>query len=167
MTLRLRLIPSKEITIEAKEEAHRMRSEVDREVRDRRNEINRLEKRILSKEESIDRKLDNIEKKEESITNREHKLIEKEKELDGFIEKQVKELERVSGYTSEEAKAILLQSLEKEIRHDASVMIKEIEAKAKDEADEKAKEIITGAIQRCAADQVAESTVSVVNLPER
>ena len=155
----------KEITIEAKEEAHRMRSEVDREVRDRRNEINRLEKRILSKEESIDRKLDNIEKKEESITNREHKLIEKEKELDGFIEKQVKELERVSGYTSEEAKAILLQSLEKEIRHDASVMIKEIEAKAKDEADKKAKEIITGAIQRCAADQVAESTVSVVNLP--
>lgn len=155
----------KEITIEAKEEAHRLRSDVDKEVRDRRNELNKLEKRVLSKEESIDRKLDNIEKKEESITNREHKLIEKEKELDGFIEKQMKELERVSGYTAEEAKAILLQSLEKEVRHDASIMIKDIEAKAKDEADKKAKEIIIGAIQRCAADQVAESTVSVVNLP--
>jgi ribonuclease Y len=155
----------KEITIEAKEEAHKLRSEVDKEVRDRRNEMNRLEKRLLSKEESIDRKLDNIEKKEEGIAKKEQQLSAKETELDGFIEKQVKELERVSGYTSEEAKAILLQSLEKEIRHDASIMIKDIESKAKDEADKRAKEIITGAIQRCAADQVAESTVSVVNLP--
>ena len=155
----------KEITIEAKEEAHRMRSDVEREVRDRRNEMNRLEKRLISKEESIDKKLENIERKEESITNTEHRLAAKEAELDGFIEKQLHELERVSGYTAEEAKAILLSNLEKEIRHDASVMIKEIETKAKDEADKKAKEIITGAIQRCAADQVAESTVSVVNLP--
>ncbi|MGP1441857.1 MAG: ribonuclease Y [Anaerovoracaceae bacterium] len=155
----------KEITIEAKEEAHRLRSDAEREVRDRRNEMNRLEKRLISKEESIDKKLENIEKKEESITNKEHRIKAKEEELDGFIDKQIKELERVSGYTSEEAKAILLSNLEKDIRHDASLMIKEIEAKARDEADKKAKEIVVGAIQRCAADQVAESTVSVVNLP--
>lgn len=155
----------KEITIEAKEDAHRLRNEAEREVRERRNEMNRLEKRLISKEESIDKKLENIEKKEESITNKEHRLKAKEEELDGFIDKQIKELERVSGYTSEEAKAILLSNLEKDIRHDASIMIKEIEAKARDEADKKAKEIVVGAIQRCAADQVAESTVSVVNLP--
>lgn len=155
----------KEIEIEAKEEAHKMRSDVEREVRERRNEMTRLEKRLISKEESIDRKLENIEKKEESITNKEHRIAAKEEELDSFLDKQVKELERISGYTSEEAKAILLSNMEKDIRHDASVMIKDIEAKARDEADKKAKEIITGAIQRCAADQVAESTVSVVNLP--
>ncbi|MCI8285024.1 MAG: ribonuclease Y [Firmicutes bacterium] len=155
----------KEIEIEAKEEAHKMRGDVEREVRERRNEMTRLEKRLISKEESIDRKLENIEKKEESITNKEHRIAAKEEELDSFLDKQIKELERISGYTSEEAKAILLSNLEKDIRHDASVMIKDIEAKARDEADKKAKEIITGAIQRCAADQVAESTVSVVNLP--
>ncbi|MBQ8563477.1 MAG: ribonuclease Y, partial [Firmicutes bacterium] len=105
------------------------------------------------------------EKKEESITQKEQSLINKQKELDGFINKQMEELERISGYTSEEAKAILLSNMEKEIRHDASIMIKEIESKAKEEADKKAKYIITGAIQRCAADHVAESTVSVVNLP--
>ena len=96
-----------------------MRSDVEREVRNRRNEMNRLEKRLISKEESIDKKLENIEKKEESITNTEHRLAEKEAELDGFIEKQLHELERVSGYTVEEAKALLLSNLEKEIRHDA------------------------------------------------
>ena len=155
----------KEITIEAKEEAHRLRKEVDKEVRDRRNEINRLEKRMVSKEESLDKKLDSIEKKEESITNKQHKLEEKEKELDSFIDEQRKELERISGLTPEQAKSILLKSLEKDIRHEASILIKDIEAKTKDEADKKARDIITGAIQRCAADQVAETTVSVVNLP--
>ena len=155
----------KEITIEAKEEAHRLRSEADRDIRERRNEMNRLEKRLLSKEETIDRKLENIEKKEEKIAKKERSITAKEEELDGFIEKQIRELERVSGYTSEEAKALLLSELEREIRHDASLMIKDIESKAKEEADKRAKKIIVGAIQRCAADQVAESTVSVVNLP--
>lgn len=155
----------KEITIEAKEEAHKMRNEIEREVRERRAEIQRSEKRFIQKEESIDRKINNIEKKEESITQREQSLIDKQKELDGFIEKQIKELERISGYTVDDAKAILLSNVEKDIRVEASVMIKEIELKAKDEADKKAKEIITGAIQRCAADHVAESTVSVVALP--
>ena len=155
----------KEITIEAKEEAHRMRSEVEREIRERRAEIQRSEKRLIQKEEGIDRKTENLEKKEESITNKEQLLIEKQHELDGFITKQIEELERISGYTVEEAKNILLSNIEKEIRYEASIMIKDIESKAKEEADKKAKEIITGAIQRCAADHVAESTVSVVQLP--
>ena len=132
----------KEITIEAKEEAHKMRSEVEREVRERRAEIQRSEKRLIQKEEAIDRKTENLEKKEEGITNKEQTLIEKQHELDGFISKQIEELERISGYTVEEAKNILLSNIEKEIRYEASVMIKDIESKAKEEADKKAKEQI-------------------------
>ena len=155
----------KEITLEAKEDAHRMRTDIEREVRERRTEIQRSERRLIQKEESIDRKLDNIEKKEESITKHENEILKKKKELDGFLQKQIEELEKVSGLTAEEAKALLLDEIEKDVRHEAAVMIKDIEYKAKDEADKRAKEIITGAIQRCAADHVAESTVSVVNLP--
>ncbi len=155
----------KEYILEAKEEAHKLRSDADREIRERRSEISKSERRLIQKEESIDRKLENIEKKEESITNKEQGIIAKRKELDSVVEKQMEELEKISGYSVEEAKAILLENTEKEIRYEASVMIKEIESKAKDEADKKAKEIITGAIQRCAADHVAESTVSVVPLP--
>ena len=155
----------KEITLEAKEEAHRMRTDVEREVRERRAEIQRSERRLIQKEESVDRKLDSIEKKEESITKHENEILKKKKELDGFLAKQIEELEKVSGLTAEEAKALLLDEIEKDVRHESAVMIKDIEYKAKEEADKKAKEIITGAIQRCAADHVAESTVSVVNLP--
>lgn len=155
----------KEITLEAKEEAHRMRSDVEREVRERRAEIQRSEKRLIQKEEAIDRKTENLERKEEGITKKEQTLKDKEHELDGFIEKQMAELERISGYTVDEAKQILLSNVEKEVRFEASVMIKDIESKAKEEGDKKAKEIITGAIQRCAADHVAETTVSVVPLP--
>lgn len=155
----------KETILEAKEEAHRLRSEAERDARERRAEIQRSERRLIQKEESLDKKIENIEKKEESITKKEQILIDKQKELDGFLARQMEELERISGYTVEEAKAILLANTEKEVRHEASIMIKEIETKAKEEADKKAKYIITGAIQRCAADHVAESTVSVVNLP--
>ena len=155
----------KEMTLEAKEEIHRMRSEAERDVRERRGELQRQEKRLNQKEDYIDKKVENIERKEESITNKENNLIEKGKELDKVIEREMAELEKISGYSVEEAKEILLANTEKEIRHEASVMIKDIEAKAKEEADKKAKEIITGAIQRCAADHVAESTVSVVPLP--
>ena len=155
----------KEMTLEAKEEIHRMRSEAERDVRERRGELQRQEKRLNQKEDYIDKKVENIERKEERITNKEHNLIEKGKELDKVIEREMAELEKISGYSVEEAKEILLANTEKEIRHEASVMIKDIEAKAKEEADKKAKEIITGAIQRCAADHVAESTVSVVPLP--
>ena len=155
----------KEITLEAKEEAHRMRSDAERDIRERRAEIQRSEKRLIQKEESLDRKIENLEKKEESITRKEQKITEKEQELDGFLEKQREELERISGYTAEEAKQLLLSNVEKDVRYEASLMIKDIESKAKEEADKKAKEIITGAIQRCAADHVAETTVSVVPLP--
>ncbi|MCL1982908.1 MAG: ribonuclease Y [Clostridiales bacterium] len=155
----------KEITIEAKEEAHRVRSEAEREIRERRTEIQRAEKRLIQKEESLDNKIENIEKKEESITNKEQKLIDRQKELDGFVEKQREELERISGYSVEDAKAILLANTEKEIRYEASVLIKRTLDEAKEEADKRAREIIVGAIQRCAADHVTESTVSVVPLP--
>ncbi len=155
----------KEITLEAKEEAHRMRTDVEREVRERRAEIQRSERRLIQKEESVDRKLENIEKREESITRHENEILEKKRELEGFVARQIEELEKISGLTADEAKALLLDEIEKDVRHDASLMIKDIESKAKEEADKKAKEIITGAIQRCAADHVAESTVSVVALP--
>ena len=155
----------KEITLEVKEEAHRMRTDVEREVRERRAEIQRSERRLIQKEESVDRKLENIEKREESITRHENEILEKKRELEGFVARQIEELEKISGLTADEAKALLLDEIEKDVRHDASLMIKDIESKAKEEADKKAKEIITGAIQRCAADHVAESTVSVVALP--
>ena len=155
----------KEYILEAKEEAHKLRNDADRDIRERRAEISKSERRLIQKEESIDRKLENIEKKEESITNKEESIKNRQKDLERVIEQQKEELEKISGYSVEEAKAILLANTEKEIRSEAAVMIKDITAKAKDEADKKAKEIITGAIQRCAADHVAESTVSVVPLP--
>lgn len=155
----------KEAILEAKEEAHRLRSDAERDARERRAEIQRSERRLIQKEETIDRKLENVERKEESITQKEQAIINKQKDLDTVISKQLEELERISGYTVDEAKAILLSNVEKEVRHDASLMIKDIESKAKEEAEKKAKNIITGAIQRCAADHVAESTVSVVALP--
>jgi ribonuclease Y len=155
----------KELIVEAREEVHQLKAEVDREVKERRAEIQRAEKRIIQKEESIDRKTENLERKEENFQKKEQNLINKENELDAQLERQIAELERISGYTAEEAKQLLLSNLEKEIRVEASIMIKDIEAKAKEEGDKKAKEIISGAIQRCAADHVAESTVSVVPLP--
>ena len=155
----------KEAILEAKEEAHRVRSEAERDARERRSEIQRSERRLIQKEESLDRKIENIEKKEESITRTEQSIVNKKKDLENVIAKQTEELERISGYTVDEAKSILLANTEKDVRHEASIMIKEIESKAKEEADKKAKYIITGAIQRCAADHVAESTVSVVSLP--
>lgn len=155
----------KEAILEAKEEAHRLRSEAERDARERRAELQRSERRLIQKEESLDKKIENIERKEESITQKEQSLINRQKDLDRVISKQMEELERISGYTVEEAKAILLANTEKEVRHEASIMIKDIESKAKEEADKKAKYIITNAIQRCAADHVAESTVSVVSLP--
>ena len=155
----------KEITLEAKEEAHRLRTDAERDAKERRMEIQRAEKRLAQKEESVDRKLENIDRKVENISKQEHELQEKRKELDSFLAKQIEELEKISGMTAEEAKQLLLAEIEKDVRHDASVMIKDIESKAKEEADRRAKEIISGAIQRCAADHVAESTVSVVALP--
>lgn len=155
----------KEIILEAKEDAHRMRNDLEREIKERRAEIQRSERKILQKEDTLDKKLEGIEKKEANINKQNEEIARKNKELDGFLQKRIEELEKVSGYTSEEAKEYLLAEIEKDVRHDASVMIREIESKAKEEADKKAKYIITGAIQRCAADHIAESTVSVVALP--
>lgn len=158
-------VMKKTLVLEAKEEAQRLKAEVERELKERRTEIQGSEKRIIQKEESLDKKSENLERKEENFQKKEQDLAEREKELGDHLAKQIAELERISGYTSEEAKQLLLVNLEKEIRVEASIMIKDIEVKAKEEGDKKAKEIITGAIQRCAADHVAESTVSVVPLP--
>ncbi len=155
----------KEISIEAKEEAHKLRTDVDKEIKDRRAEMTRLERRLIQKEETIDKKIENLEKREDQMTHKEHKISAKENELNTFIEKQIEELERISGLSSEDAKTLLLSNVEKEVRHEASVMIKDIEQKAKEEGEKKAREIITNSIQRCAADHVAETTVSVVPLP--
>ncbi len=155
----------KEIKLEAKEDARRIKVEVDKEIKERRSEIQKSEKRLIQKEETVDRKIENIEKKEENISRKEKELLVKNKELDEFKKKQILELERISGYSQEDAKRLLLESLEKEIKVEASVLIKDIETKAKEEADKKAKEIIINAVQRCAADHVAETTVSVVALP--
>ncbi|ADL51804.1 ribonuclease Y [Clostridium cellulovorans] len=155
----------KEAILEAKEDVHRLRAEFDKELRDRRNEVQRLERRNIQKEESLDKKIESIEKKEENITKKINALNEREQSIDALYELQAKELERLSGLTSEEAKEELLDKLRKEIKHEAAVMIKDVETKAKEEADKRAREIITTAIQRCAADHVAESTVHVVALP--
>ncbi len=155
----------KEKLIEAKEEVHQLRSELEKEVRERRNEVQRHEKRVLQKEETLDRKSDNLEKKEEQLSKKLKESSDKQAEIEKLFDTQVQELERISGLTIEEAKSQLLADIEKEVKHDAVVMIKDIEGKAKEEGTKKAREIIAYAIQKCAADYVAESTVSVVNLP--
>ena len=124
-----------------------------------------MERRILQKEESLDKKLDNIEHKEEALHRKEADLAQSREKIEALYEKQMAELERISGMTFEEAKNILLTNVEQEIRHETAIMVKEMEQQAKDDAEKKAKEIISSAIQRCAADHVAETTVSVVALP--
>ena len=155
----------KEALAEARDEAHQLRQDAEKDIRERREDVKKSERRINQKEEAIDKKLESIEKKEEEIQRRQQSLKDKEKNLDDLAQKQIAELERISGCTAEEAKQMLLKDLEKEIRHEASVMIRDVEAKAKEEADTKAKNIIVGAIQRMAADTVAENTISVVQLP--
>jgi len=155
----------KEKVLEAKEEIHKLREEYEGELKSRRAEVTKAERRIQQKEENIDRKLESIEKRENGLTKREQSMNEKHKEIDAYIQKQVEELERISGYTREEAKHLLLQELETEIRKEASDMIVSVESEAKEEADKRAREIITTAIQRYASDQVTETTVSVVSLP--
>ena len=155
----------KEAILEAKEEVHRLRNDLDRDSRERRNEIQRLERRILQREESLDKKSDLLEKKEETINKRLQEIDQMEENVQQLYVKRREELERISNLTTEEAKEILLGEVRKEVSHDAALLIKEIESKAKEEADKKSREIITTAIQRCAADHVSESTVHVVALP--
>ncbi|GAA0122075.1 MULTISPECIES: ribonuclease Y [Clostridium] len=155
----------KEAILEAKEEVHRLRTDFEKESRERRNEVQRLERRTIQREESLDKKSAVLEKKEEILNKKQQEVEILEASIQGLYTKQREELERLSGLTSDEAKQILLDEVRKEIKHEAAVMIKEVEQKAKEEADKKAREIITYAIQRCAADHVAESTVHVVSLP--
>ena len=155
----------KEKILEAKEETHRLKSDLENEIRDRRKEVEKSERRILQKEENIEKKLENIERREDGLSKRERSMNEKHQKIDEYLAKQREELEKISGYTQEEAKQILLDEVEKDIRKDASAMITQVETEAKDEAAKRAREIVTMAIQRCAADQVAETTVSVVPLP--
>ncbi|MGE5629427.1 MAG: ribonuclease Y [Solirubrobacterales bacterium] len=155
----------KEAILEAKEEMHKLRNDFDKESKDRRNEIQRLERRLLQREESIDKKSDMLEKREENLNKKQLQIEETVASVQELYTKQREELQRLSGLSSEEAKQILLEEVNKEIKHETALMIKEVEAKAKEEADKKSREIITCAIQRCAADHVAETTVHVVALP--
>ncbi len=162
----------KEALVEAKEEIYKLRSETERELRERRSELQKQENRLLQKEENLDRKgeiLDKremaLEKKEEALNQRQQHIEEMESKVEEMVRKELAELERISGLTKEEAKAIILERVEKELSHDIAVMVKEYENRGREEAMKKAKNIIALAIQRCAADHVAETTVSVVNLP--
>lgn len=155
----------KEKLLEAKEELHTLRADLEQETRERRGELQRLERRNLQKEETLDKKTAAIEKKEDKLQNKMKQLENREGAVEKLYQDQLNELEKISGLTTEEAKNQLLMDIEKEVRHDAVVLVKEIEGKAKEEAEKKAQEIIAIAAQKCAADFVAESTVSVVNLP--
>ena len=155
----------REATVEAKEEILKARGEFDKEVKDRRNEIQRQENRLNSKEENLDRKLENLERKEENVTARIAQLEREKVELDGLKNSQLELLERISGLTTEEAKRYLIEQLEDDVTHEQALKLKEIQARYKEEAETYAREQIALAIQRCAADHVAEATVSVVPLP--
>lgn len=155
----------KEAILEGKEEVHKLRSDAEKESRERRNEIQRLERRLIQREESLDKKVDSLQKKEDAMNERVAEIDAREAEVQELHEKRREELERISGLSSEEAKKILLDEVKKEVTHDAALMIKDIETRAKEEADKKARNIITTAIQRCAADHVSETTVQVVALP--
>jgi ribonuclease Y len=155
----------KEILIEAKDETHKLRNELERETRERRAELQKTEKRLFKKEETLDSKSLNIEKKEDSLQRKIKEVEFKQLRLTAIHEKQNEELERISGLTTEEAKEILINNIKKEAEQEAALVVKEIEKDAKENAERKAREIITYAVQKCSADHVAETTVSVVDLP--
>lgn len=155
----------REAILEAKEEIHAMRSEAERENRERRNEMQRLERRLLQKEETLDRKLESLEKREETLLKKDQELSQLRGQLNELMEKQTAELERISGLTTEEARELLLNNVREEVKREAAMIIKEAEAQARETAEKRAREIVTTAIQKCAADIVAETTVSVVPLP--
>ena len=155
----------REALLEAKEEALKMKNDSEREARDRRTEVQRYEKRVLAKEESVDKKAEALERRETSLTAKEEDLKKKRAEADRLLGQRVQELERISGLTSEQAKDYLLKTVEDEVKIDTAKLYKELESRAREDAGKKAKEYIVTAIQRCAVDYVAESTISVVQLP--
>jgi ribonuclease Y len=155
----------KEKIILAKEEIQKERAELDKEIRERRAETQKQEKRLVQKEESLDKKLENLEKREQQLLEKVADIDRQKAELDNFKQKQIEELEKISGMSKVDAKQYLLDLLKDSITHDSAVMIREMETKARDEAEKKAKELITYAVQKCAADHTSETTVSVVPLP--
>ena len=155
----------KESLLEIKEESIKNKNELEKETKERRAELQRYEKRVLSKEEALEKKADAIEKREAGFTAKEEQLRQREAKVEELSKQRVQELERISGLTSEQAKEYLLKTVEEDVKHDTAKMVKELEAQAKEEADKKAKEYVVTAIQRCAADHVAETTISVVQLP--
>jgi len=156
---------AKEMLLEAKEESIKTKNEAEKDAKERRNELQRLEKRLLQKEEVLERKIDDAQKKEDQVKKKEEKLDTKQQEVDEAIANQHKELERIAGMTKDEAKQSLIASIEQEAKFESAKMVRDIELRAKTEADRKAKDILASAVQRCAVDHVAETTVSVVNLP--
>ena len=155
----------REAILEAKEEIHKLRTELDNEIRERRQEQQRVDKRLMQKEETLDRKLESAEKKEEILRHKEAELEAANQEIQKLHQQQIAELERLSGLSRDEARELLLRNIEKEARHEAAQLIKDIENETKQEAEKRAREIISRSIQRYAADHVAETTVSVVSLP--
>lgn len=155
----------KEALLEVKEESLKSKNELEKETKERRAELQKYERRVQSKEESLDKKLDAVEKRDLSITKKEEELSKAKQKVDELEQKRQQELEKISGLTSEQAKEYLLKTVEDEVKHDTAVMIKTYESRAKEEAEKKAKECIVSAIQRCSVDHVAESTISVVQLP--
>lgn len=155
----------KETVLEAKEEVYKLKSDNEREMRDRRAEQQRTERRLLQREETLDKKMDGLEARESALVTKQKEIEATEQSINEIHDKQLKELETISGLSMDEAKEILLNNVEREARHSAAIMLRDIEAKTKEEADKRARNIISLAIQRCAADQVAETTVSVVPLP--
>ena len=155
----------REITLEAKEEIQKARAEFEKELKERRGEISRQERRIAQKEETLDKKTDNLERKEQSLAAKVKNLEARELEIAQIKEKEIAELEKISGLTQDEAKDIIIRGIESQARHDAAIMVKEIEQEAKENAERNAKNIVALSIQKVAADHVAETTVSVVNLP--
>jgi ribonuclease Y len=155
----------REAVLETKEECLKLRHEMEKDIKERRAELQRMERRLLQKEETLDRKIENIEQKEEKLVQKENEMAKIKLNLEALYQKQVKELERISGLTTEEARQTLLTEVEKNMQPEIMSLIKEMECKAKEEGEKKAREIITQAIQRCAADHVTETTVAVIPLP--
>ena len=155
----------KEALLEAKEENLKTKNELDKEIKERRSEVQRYEKRVLNKEEAVEKKSDALDRKENSLKSREEELNKAKEKVEQLSEQRIQELERISGLTSEQAKEQLLQTVEEEIKIETAKVIKEHEKQAKEEADKKAKELVVNAIQKCATDHVAETTISVVSLP--
>ena len=155
----------KETVLEAKEEVHKLRNEFDKETKERRNEQAKLERRLLQREESLDKKNDAVEQKEQQLDRKLKDVSKTKEDISKLRDQQIEQLERIADLTSDQAKGLLLEKVESEARHDMAVMLRDIEMKAKDEAEKKARNILSLAIQRCAADHVAETTISVVALP--